>query len=51
MRYNFNIVTFVQDYLEDTSNEIKPELDVLVPAGKNKQCDPAREQCQQACQV
>lgn len=34
MRYNFNIVTFVQDYLEDTSNEIKPELDVLVPAGK-----------------
>ncbi len=33
MRYNFNIVSFVQAYLEDTTNEIKPELEVVIPAG------------------
>ncbi len=33
MRYNFNIVSFIQEYLEDTTNKIKPELNVLVPGG------------------
>jgi len=33
MRYNFNIVSFIQEYLEDATDEIKPELDVLVPGG------------------
>ncbi|MDX9812123.1 MAG: DUF4270 family protein [Bacteroidales bacterium] len=33
MRYNFNIVSYVQDYLEDSSNEIMPELEILIPAG------------------
>ena len=31
--YKFNIASFVQKYLEDTSNEIKPELDMLLPSG------------------
>ncbi len=33
MVYNFNIVSFVQDYLEDTTDKIMPELDVLIPSG------------------
>jgi hypothetical protein len=28
--YNFNIGTFIQNYLEDTGNRIKPELDLFI---------------------
>jgi hypothetical protein len=28
--YNFNIVTFVQNYLEDTENRVKPEVDLFI---------------------
>jgi hypothetical protein len=31
--YNFNIASFVQKYLEDSSNKIKPELEMLLQSG------------------
>ena len=31
--YNFNLATFVQAYLEDTSGEIKPELEIIQGSG------------------
>ncbi len=33
LKYSFNLVTFIQQYLEDTSDEVKPELDIVVPSG------------------
>jgi len=35
VRYNFNLATFVQLYLEDTSGNIKPELEVFQGSGIN----------------
>lgn len=34
--YNFNIVSFVQKYLEDTGNELKPELEMIISEGPGK---------------
>ena len=30
--YQFNLSYFVQDYLNDTQNELKPELEIFIPA-------------------
>ncbi len=30
--YNFNVASFVQKYLEDSGNKIKPELEMLLPS-------------------
>jgi hypothetical protein len=34
--YNFNIVSYVQNYLEDKNNELKPELDMMIAEGPEK---------------
>ncbi len=34
--YNFNIVSYVQKYLEDTTDELKPELEMLISEGPGK---------------
>jgi len=31
--YNFNIASFMQRYLEDSTDKLKPELDMLIPEG------------------
>ena len=34
--YNMNIASFVQHYLEDTGNKIKPEVEIFLPSGSTK---------------
>jgi hypothetical protein len=34
--YNLNIASFVQNYLEDTGNKIKPEVEIFLPSGSTK---------------
>ncbi len=33
MVYNFNIVSYVQNYLGDEDNGLKPELDMMIAEG------------------
>ncbi len=34
--YDFNIASFVQKYLEDTTNKIEPEVEMMLPSGMLK---------------
>lgn len=34
--YNFNVASFVQFYLEDTSDKFRPELEIFLPSGSTQ---------------
>ncbi|MCJ7446452.1 MAG: DUF4270 domain-containing protein [Bacteroidales bacterium] len=34
--YNLNIASYVQNYLEDTDNKLKPEVEIFLPSGSTK---------------
>lgn len=34
--YNFNIVSYIQNYLQDENNELKPELEMMIAEGPEK---------------